>query len=252
MPNIELVSVDFTINDPEEGEGEEVMPEQEQEQEEQEQGEQTTNTDENNPPAGTPPVGASSDLLSLVDIEHATGISYVTLCRYAQQYADELPSEGAGRKKRYYPEAVEVFRRKRAESTKGRKPASAQGQQAQAPVVGGEQSTPPPSPAPHAPRRPGRPAGTGKKSAQKKVAGRAGKRTQARGRMGTRAEISSAAPVPVPASSASTLAMDRAVRELEIAQHVTRLEALKWGIAHVLVEIDRLEKLIAQAQGKVE
>lgn len=260
MPNIELVTVDFTINDPDEGEGEEIMQEQEQGHgqallSELEQAPNAGEGAENNPTedasGADAPTGVSSSLLSLADIERLLPeISYVTLTRYAQQYADELPSEGAGRKKRYYPEAVEVFKRKRAESTKGRKPASAQGQQqVQAPVVEREQTTPPPSPAPHAPRRPGRPAGAGKKSAQKKAAG---KRTQARGRMGARAGISSTVPVPVPASSASTLAMDRAVRELEIAQHVTRLEALKWGIAHVLVEIERLEKLIAQAQGKVE
>lgn len=243
MPNIELVTVDFTINDPDEqeqeGEGGVVMQDDSQGQ------------------AGGEQADASGGLLSLADIEKLIPeISYVTLCRYAQMYASELPSEGEGRKKRYYPEAVEVFRCKRAESTKGRKPGSASAQvPAPVPTEAGTEGQAPASPAPSR-RRPGRPAGTDRKAgkrspAQKRVTA---KRAQGHGSQHTKATQLSpdASALSSFVSSASTLAMDRAVRELEIAQHVTRLEALKWGIAPVQAEIERLEKLIAQAQGRGE
>lgn len=63
-------------------------------------------------------------LLTLTELESLTGIKYVTLQRLAQRHADQIPSEGAGRSKRYYPEAVEVFKRLKAETKPGR-PASA-------------------------------------------------------------------------------------------------------------------------------
>ena len=39
-----------------------------------------------------------------------TGISYPTLVRYVRLYSDRLPHEGKGRARRFYPEAVDVFR----------------------------------------------------------------------------------------------------------------------------------------------
>lgn len=53
--------------------------------------------------------------LTLTEIEKRTGISYVTLIRYAQQYRDRLPCEGEGNKRRYYPAAIEEFQRIKAE-----------------------------------------------------------------------------------------------------------------------------------------
>lgn len=281
MPNIELVSVDFTINDdPDEQqrvEGEETMDsgdgnrEQEQEHsgEEQEHGEslpgeleQASAPGEGDDEKQDDPLGGGENavtpsgggLLSLADIERMTDISYVTLCRYAQQYADELPSEGTGRKKRYYPEAVAILVRKRAESTKGRKPAGVGGAvtDGQKPAKGSDVLEDAPDGSiirPLSPRRHGRPAG--KKAAQKKVAGKSTQKKPSKpARGGSRISRQDSTPSTPVVSSASTLAMDRAVRELEIAQHVTRLEALKWGIAPVQAEIERLEKLIAQAQGR--
>lgn len=64
---------------------------------------------------------ARSDLLTLTEVGERTGISYPTLVRYVKLYGDEIPYEGKGRKKRYHPEAVEVFNRLRSESGRGRK-----------------------------------------------------------------------------------------------------------------------------------
>lgn len=54
--------------------------------------------------------------LTLAAIETLTGISYVTLQRYAQAHGDRLPHEGEGRNRKYYPEAVDVFREIREEN----------------------------------------------------------------------------------------------------------------------------------------
>lgn len=63
-------------------------------------------------------------LLTLTEVSERTNISYPTLQRYIKLYADQIPYEGTGRKRRYYPEAVEVFKKLRAESGRGgRKPA---------------------------------------------------------------------------------------------------------------------------------
>lgn len=64
---------------------------------------------------------AQEGLLPLTQIAEETGISYPTLVRYVKLYGDQIPSEGSGRKRRYYPEAVEVFKRLRAESPRGRR-----------------------------------------------------------------------------------------------------------------------------------
>lgn len=66
--------------------------------------------------------GAES-LLSLSEVGRRTGISYPTLLRYVKLHAEEIPHVGAGRARRYRPEAVEVFRVLRSRSTRGRRAA---------------------------------------------------------------------------------------------------------------------------------
>lgn len=96
-------------------------------------------------PAPTKATGTKrGGLLTLTEISKQTGISYPTLVRYVRMHADRLPHEGRGRGRRFYPEAVNVFRELRQESGRGgRKPAAA---------------------APAAKRR-GRPPGSGRKAA---------------------------------------------------------------------------------------
>lgn len=68
------------------------------------------------------------NLMTLTQISETTGISYPTLVRYVRMHADRLPHEGKGRARRFYPQAVDVFRQLRSESGRGgRKPASAAG-----------------------------------------------------------------------------------------------------------------------------
>jgi DNA-binding transcriptional MerR regulator len=61
-----------------------------------------------------------SGLLSLSEIGRRTGISYPTLVNYTKKHLARIPHSGAGRKRRYPPEAVEVFRELRASSRPGR------------------------------------------------------------------------------------------------------------------------------------
>jgi predicted DNA-binding transcriptional regulator AlpA len=61
----------------------------------------------------------SGGLLTLTQISETTGISYPTLVRYVRMHADKLPSEGKGRARRFYPQAVDVFRQLRSESGRG-------------------------------------------------------------------------------------------------------------------------------------
>lgn len=58
-------------------------------------------------------------LLTLTEISKRTGISYPTLSRYVKQHLSEIPHEGKGRKRRYHPEAVEVFQELRSRSGRG-------------------------------------------------------------------------------------------------------------------------------------
>lgn len=62
-------------------------------------------------------------LLSLKQIQEKTGISYPTLINYARDHADEIPSEGEGRNRRYPLEAVKAFQRVKAGKKPGRRPA---------------------------------------------------------------------------------------------------------------------------------
>ena len=61
----------------------------------------------------------SGNLMTLTQISETTGISYPTLVRYVRMHADRLPSEGKGRARRFYPQAVDVFRQLRQESGRG-------------------------------------------------------------------------------------------------------------------------------------
>ncbi len=65
---------------------------------------------------------AGPALLTLSSISGQTGISYPTLQRYVKLFGDRIPHEGEGRKRRYHPDSVAVFRQLRAESKPGRKP----------------------------------------------------------------------------------------------------------------------------------
>src|SRR5262245_5387055 len=62
---------------------------------------------------------SGSGLLTLTEISKRTGISYPTLVRYVKLYTQKLPSEGAGRARRFYSQAVDVFRQLRSESPRG-------------------------------------------------------------------------------------------------------------------------------------
>ena len=68
---------------------------------------------------------SSTGLLTLAEIGRRTGISYPTLSRYVKQYGDRLKSEGAGRARRFYEEAVEVFHELRSQTGRGRKAGAA-------------------------------------------------------------------------------------------------------------------------------
>jgi predicted DNA-binding transcriptional regulator AlpA len=78
--------------------------------------------------------GGSGTLMTLTQISETTGISYPTLVRYVRMHADRLPSEGKGRARRFYPQAVDVFRQLRSESGRGGRKA---GSGAAAKAVGG-------------------------------------------------------------------------------------------------------------------
>jgi predicted DNA-binding transcriptional regulator AlpA len=83
-----------------------------------------------------------SGLLTLTQISKTTGISYPTLVRYVRLYSDRLPHEGKGRARRFYQQAVDVFRQLRSESGRG-----------------GRKKGPGRPPGRPPGRRPGRPAG---------------------------------------------------------------------------------------------
>jgi hypothetical protein len=62
----------------------------------------------------------ASGLLTLTEISRRTKISYPTVSRYVKVFLDRIPHVGTGRKRRYPPEAVAVFRQLRSESRPGR------------------------------------------------------------------------------------------------------------------------------------
>jgi len=65
------------------------------------------------------PRKAAGGLLTLTEISKQTGISYPTLVRYVRLHAARLAHEGMGRARRFYPQALDVFRQLRGESGRG-------------------------------------------------------------------------------------------------------------------------------------
>lgn len=63
-------------------------------------------------------------MLSLKDIEDQTNISYPTLLRYLKTSLKRIPHKGSGRRRRFPPEAVAVFKTLKEESRRGRKAGS--------------------------------------------------------------------------------------------------------------------------------
>ncbi len=57
----------------------------------------------------------SGSLLSLLQISKLTGIEYTKLQRLTKKYLEEIPTEGVGRTKKYYAEAVDIYKRLEAE-----------------------------------------------------------------------------------------------------------------------------------------
>lgn len=94
--------------------------------------------------------GGTGKLMTLTQISEDTGISYPTLVRYVRLHGDRLPHEGKGRGRRFYPQAVDMFRELRSESGRGgRKPNAANTAKAAAPTG----------------KRRGRPPGSGRAAA---------------------------------------------------------------------------------------
>ena len=66
-------------------------------------------------------MGRPKLIYSLKDIERKTGISYPTLILYAKDFADQIPTIGSGRTRRYPAEAVAVFQQIFSKRRPGRK-----------------------------------------------------------------------------------------------------------------------------------
>lgn len=66
-------------------------------------------------------------LLTLTEISHRTGISYPTCINYVKKHLDRIPHVGMGRRRRFPPQAVKVFRELRMQSRRGRRKGSATG-----------------------------------------------------------------------------------------------------------------------------
>jgi hypothetical protein len=78
--------------------------------------------------------GSRPNLLTLTQIRKLTGISYPTLVRYVRLHADQLPHEGQGRKRRFYPEAEAVFRQLRQQGGRGGRRKGSAGSRVDAPT----------------------------------------------------------------------------------------------------------------------
>lgn len=70
--------------------------------------------------AAAPPKGGD-ELLTLTQVSKLTGISYPTLLRYVKTNIKQIPHKGAGRNRRFLPDAVGVFKTLRERSRRGRK-----------------------------------------------------------------------------------------------------------------------------------
>ncbi len=95
------------------------------------------------PAAAKAEVASGAAKLTLGDIAAELGVPYPTLARYSNQHEDRIPHVGSGRNRRFPPEAVEAFRRIRAESRPGRPPKVRPQPEAAAP-----QPSPRPAPTP--------------------------------------------------------------------------------------------------------
>jgi len=71
-------------------------------------------------PPAAPATGAAT--LTLKAISDELGIAYPTIARYATKHEERIPHVGEGRKRRFPPEAIDVFRQIRKESKPGRPP----------------------------------------------------------------------------------------------------------------------------------
>lgn len=155
--------------------------------------------------AEAPSAGAT---LTLANIETLTGLKYVTLQRYAQQYGDRLPHEGDGRNRKYYPEAVEEFRKIKEENQTKRG-----GRRADTGSVGSGEGNATQSP-PVAPPKP---------------------RRRNRTRTGRR-------PVPTPVNMAPpSVAEDSSATALRRARLTIELEVLEKMIGPLVAERDRVK-----------
>lgn len=102
---------------------------------------------------------ADPGMLSLKDIEDQTNISYPTLLRYLKTSLKRIPHKGSGRRRRFPPEAVAVFRTLKEESRRGRKAGSGKAAAAAkaVPTKAMQAKAGPAKPAAAAPAKRGRP-----------------------------------------------------------------------------------------------
>lgn len=75
--------------------------------------------------AAVPVKPRRTEMLTLTEISIRTGISYPTCINYVKKHLDRIPHVGSGRRRRYPPEAVTVFRDLRNQSRSGRPKSSA-------------------------------------------------------------------------------------------------------------------------------
>ena len=68
-----------------------------------------------------------TELLTLTEVSQRTGISYPTCINYVKRHLDRIPHVGSGRRRRFPPEAVTVFRELRNQSRSGRRKSSVSG-----------------------------------------------------------------------------------------------------------------------------
>ncbi len=80
-----------------------------------------------------------AELLTLTQVSEMTGISYPTLVRYVKLHGSKIPHKGEGRSRRFYPRAVEVFKKLRAESGRGRKAGGTRARAGGRRAAGGDQ-----------------------------------------------------------------------------------------------------------------
>lgn len=73
------------------------------------------------PKAVAAAASSSDEVLTLKQVSELTGISYPTLSRYTKTSLPRIPHVGKGRKRRYRPEAVGVFKTLYEESKRGRR-----------------------------------------------------------------------------------------------------------------------------------